>query len=148
MKKQLLVFIFLTVCCMPSWLSAQTVKKPLTPAVYDNWKSIDASTLSNNGRYAAYEVNAQQGDGRLNFYDLQTNKHDSINRAGGALFSPNSNYFVARVKMSYADQRKKKLAKKDKEIKDTLVVMYSMEMRRSSPKSRPSGFPIKNPIGL
>ena len=122
MKKQLLLFIFLTVCCMPAWLMAQTVKKPLTPAVYDNWKSIDASTLSNNGRYAAYEVNAQQGDGRLNFYDLQTNKHDSINRAGGVLFSPNSNYFVARVKMSYADQRKKKLAKKDKEIKDTLVI--------------------------
>jgi len=122
MKKQLLVFIFLTVCCTPAWLSAQTVKKPLTPAVYDNWKSIEASTLSNNGRYAAYEVNAQQGDGRLNFYDLQTNKHDSVNHAGGILFSPNSNFFLARVKMSYADQRKKKLAKKDKEIKDTLLL--------------------------
>ena len=122
MKKQLLVFIFLTVCCMPSWLSAQTVKKPLTPAVYDNWKSIEASTLSNNGRYAAYEVNAQQGDGRLNYFDLQTNKHDSVNHAGGILFSPNNNYFLARVKMSYADQRKKKLAKKDKEIKDTLLL--------------------------
>jgi dienelactone hydrolase len=121
-KKQLLVFLFVSICCMPSWLSAQTIKKPLTPAVYDNWKSIDASALSNNGRYAALEVNAQQGDGRLNFIDLQTQKHDSVNRAGGVLFSPNSNYFVARIKMSYADQHKKKLAKKDKEIKDTLLV--------------------------
>jgi len=120
MKKKLLVFLMVSLSCLPSWLEAQTIKKPLTPAVYDNWKSIDVSTLSNNGRYAAYEVNAQLGDGRLNFVDLQTNKHDSINRAGSALFSPNSNYFVARVKMSYADKRKKKLAKKDKEINDTL----------------------------
>jgi len=122
MKKKLLVFLMVSLSCLPSWLEAQTIKKPLTPAVYDNWKSIDVSTLSNNGRYAAYEVNAQLGDGRLNFVDLQTNKHDSINRAGSALFSPNSNYFVARVKMSYADQRKKKLAKKDKEINDTLLI--------------------------
>jgi hypothetical protein len=122
MRKQFLLFILATVCCIPYWSSAQTVKKPLTPSVYDNWKSIDASILSNNGRYAAFEVNAQQGDGRVNYIDLQTNKRDSVNRGGGLLFSPNSSYFVARIKMSYADQHKKKLAKKDKEIKDTLVV--------------------------
>ena len=122
MKNRLLAFVLTTVFCMPVWLLAQTTKKPLTPSVYDNWKFMESPILSNDGHYTAFEVNAQQGDGRLYFLDIQTNKRDSVNRAGSLQFSPNSNYFVAKIKMSYADQRKKKLAKKEKEIKDTLLI--------------------------
>lgn len=122
MKKHFLGALLATIICIPMYLSAQQVKKSLHPSVYDGWKNIEGVAISNDGRYAGFEVNTQQGDGRLTVVDLQTNKRDSIQRAGSIQFSPNSTFYAAKVKMSYADQRKKKLAKKEKEIKDTLLI--------------------------
>jgi|CXWL01.1.fsa_nt_gi dipeptidyl aminopeptidase/acylaminoacyl peptidase len=45
-------------------LHAQVQKKALTQADWDRWESIGAPTLSNDGRWAAYTVRPQVGDGR------------------------------------------------------------------------------------
>ena len=45
-------------------LHAQVQKKALTQADWDRWESIGAPTLSNDGRWAAYTIRPQVGDGR------------------------------------------------------------------------------------
>ncbi|MEI2721663.1 MAG: prolyl oligopeptidase family serine peptidase [Gemmatimonadales bacterium] len=45
-------------------LHAQVQKKALTQADWDRWESIGAPALSNDGRWAAYTIRPQVGDGR------------------------------------------------------------------------------------
>ncbi len=52
----------LAVVALP--LSAQVQKKALTQADWDRWESIAAPTLSSDGRWAAFTVRPQVGDGR------------------------------------------------------------------------------------
>ena len=48
-------------------LSAQNAvrKKPLTQADWDRWRSIQNPSLSNNGKWAAYTLSPQAGDGEF-----------------------------------------------------------------------------------
>ncbi len=49
-------------------------KRPLNHGDYDGWKHIQNQQLSNDGRYLAYAVFPQQGDGELIIRDLKTGK--------------------------------------------------------------------------
>ena len=58
------VAIVLTVAlALPVALHAQ--KKALTQADWDKWKSINAPALSSDGKWAAYTLIPQVGDGEL-----------------------------------------------------------------------------------
>jgi dienelactone hydrolase len=46
-------------------LAAHAQKKPLTPADWDRWRSIQGSTLSNDGKWVAYTLSPQVGDGEF-----------------------------------------------------------------------------------
>ena len=46
-------------------VSAHAQKKVITPADWDQWKSINAPTLSNDGKWAVYTLLPQLGDGEL-----------------------------------------------------------------------------------
>jgi dipeptidyl aminopeptidase/acylaminoacyl peptidase len=61
----------LFVCLLPL-LAAD--KRPLNHSDYDGWKHIQNQRLSNDGRYLAYAVFPQQGDGELIIRDLKTGK--------------------------------------------------------------------------
>ena len=52
---------------LPVLLFAQPVaqKKPLTQADWDRWRSIQAPALSNDGKWAAYTLSPQAGDGEF-----------------------------------------------------------------------------------
>ena len=49
-------------------------KRPLTQNDYDNWRHIQNQQLSNDGRFLAYALFPQQGDGELIVRDLKTGK--------------------------------------------------------------------------
>ena len=55
----------LLVAALPLPLLAQntTQKKALTQADWDRWRSIQNPTLSNDGKWAAYTLSPQVGDG-------------------------------------------------------------------------------------
>ena len=57
-----IITYFLLLCCT---LSASSQKKPLDHSVYDGWKSIANTQLTADGKYLLYEVNPQEGDGKL-----------------------------------------------------------------------------------
>ena len=63
----LLLFVLISLS-----LSAQ--KKHLTHSVYDEWKSIGSSQISNNGNWVNYDINPQEGDGWMYFYDFKNRK--------------------------------------------------------------------------
>ncbi|HEY1947866.1 MAG TPA: hypothetical protein VGG97_12710, partial [Bryobacteraceae bacterium] len=49
-------------------------KRPLTHADFDGWRHIQNQRLSNDGRYLAYALFPQEGDGELVVRDLKTGK--------------------------------------------------------------------------
>ena len=52
-------------------VAVKAQKKPLDHTVYDNWQSIADRAISNDGKYVAYAINPQEGDGVLVLQSLQ-----------------------------------------------------------------------------
>ncbi|MBZ5623196.1 MAG: prolyl oligopeptidase family serine peptidase [Acidobacteriia bacterium] len=59
---------------------AQTVKRPLNHHDYDGWRSIAGQRLSADGRFLAYSVFPQEGDGEVVIRNLVTGKdqHEAV----------------------------------------------------------------------
>lgn len=110
--RKLLPFIFLLISIN---LSAQ--KKAIKHSDYDGWKSIRNSQISNNGNWVNYEINPQQGDGWMYFFNAKNNTLDSIARGFAAKFSPENDFIAFQIKPTYAKTRQ---AKKDKKKKDQM----------------------------
>ncbi|WP_461086423.1 S9 family peptidase [Spirosoma flavus] len=109
-------------------LLAQTQKRPLTAADYDRWQSVRAEKISDDGRWIAYQIDLQEGDGRL---EVASNENNSSSpryvfpRGYMAQFTPDSKYLIMRLKVPIADVRKAKLKKKkaDEMPKDSLLAL-------------------------
>jgi dipeptidyl aminopeptidase/acylaminoacyl peptidase len=67
LRKALPIFILL----IAVGASAQT-KRPLTHMDYDGWKNIQNQALSNDGKFLAYGLFPQEGDGEVVIRNLQT----------------------------------------------------------------------------
>lgn len=106
-------------------ISFAQIKKPLDHTVYDEWKSAGERKISNNGRYIAYAINPQQGNGELNIKWLASGKIRKIERGYDALFSENSQYLICKVKPLYSQTREAKIKRKkaDDMPSDSLVVL-------------------------
>jgi dipeptidyl aminopeptidase/acylaminoacyl peptidase len=118
---KLLPLLFLFAC---TTAMAQT-KKPLTHSVYDGWKSIGERAISNDGKYAVYAINPQEGDGTLLIQDLLTGKKQEAERGYGAIFSQDNKYVFYKIKARFAETRQAKIKKKkvDEMPKDSFVIV-------------------------
>ncbi len=103
-----LLFLFITIS-----LSAQ--KKAIKHSDYDGWKSIRSSQISNNGNWVNYEINPQQGDGWMYFFDAKKNTLDSIARGFSGKISAENDFIAFLIKPTYADTRAAKIAEKKKD---------------------------------
>jgi dipeptidyl aminopeptidase/acylaminoacyl peptidase len=138
MQKKL-TFIFLLFASL-----AYGQKKPLDHTVYDSWQAIGTKQLSNDGSWAAYNINVQEGDGNLYFQQTITAQKINIPRGtapqpsigGGnvsqfglgsnppSMFSADSKFAAFAIKPLYKDIRLAKIKKKKPEqlTKDTLGI--------------------------
>jgi hypothetical protein len=59
-------------------------KKPLDHSVYDNWQNIGSRKISNDGKWIAYSVDAQEGNSNLSLYSVKnkTTKKFDRNKTG------------------------------------------------------------------
>lgn len=89
-----------------------TAKKVLDHSSFDAWKSVKNSPLSNDGRWAAYSVVPQEGDGVLTFRDTKSGKEINIPRGYNPRFTANSKWAIALIKSFFADTRQAKIDKK------------------------------------
>ncbi len=117
-KLLLLSFLLVSSAAM-----AQT-KMPITHNVYDGWKSVGERVISNNGKYAVYTINPQEGDGVLVIHDLLTGKKQSAERGYAAIISFDSKYVFYKIKPRFADTRQAKIKKKktDEMPKDSFAI--------------------------
>lgn len=129
MKKRLtLLFLFFT-----GVVFAQ--KKPLNHDVYDSWESVGAKQLSNDGMWAAYNINLQEGDANLYFQQVVTGQKIKVSRGtapqfgfGGnttSIFSADSKFAAFAIKPQFKDTRLAKIKKKkpDEMTKDSLGIV-------------------------
>lgn len=98
-------------------ISLFSQKKPIQHSDYDGWKSIRSAQISNDGNWVNYEINPQQGDGWLYFFDAKKTSLDSIARGYGAKISPQNDFIAFLIKPTYAETRQ---AKKDKKKSDEM----------------------------
>lgn len=104
-------------------LSAQ--KKPIDHSVYDGWQSLKNFKLSNDGKWASYQVEVQEGDSKLYLYPLDTSVVLQFARAEQMEFTNDSKFGVFKVKPFYKDIKavKDKKLKKDSLKKDSLMIV-------------------------
>jgi len=112
---------FLLGCALLSFAQ----KKPLDHTVYDAWQSIGEKLISNNGRYVAYTVNPQEGDGVLVIQTADGNYKKEIPRGYGATITEDNLYLVCKIKPLFKDTRDAKIKKKKPEDmpKDSLAIV-------------------------
>lgn len=99
-------------------------KKPLDHSVYEEWKVLSDSRISNDGRWITWEVNPQKGDGWLYVYNTKTGRKDSVSRGYDARFSGGSKLLAFKIKPGEDTIRaaKKAKLKKDEMPKDSLGI--------------------------
>src|SRR6185369_9132155 len=83
-----LPFIAALLLAAPALTAQGTPKKVLTQADWDHWRSISGAVLSNDGRWAAYTLIPQVGDGELVVRSTQGNTEYRVPR--GFLGRPNN----------------------------------------------------------
>ncbi|MBX3257855.1 MAG: S9 family peptidase [Chitinophagaceae bacterium] len=120
MRKIFLVILL----CINTVLFAQS-KKPLDHSVYDGWQSIGEKKISNDGKWIAYVVNVQEGDGVLQIQSADQTYKKSIDRGYSLFFTEDSRFLVCKIKPLYADTRQARIKKKtpDDFPKDSLAII-------------------------
>lgn len=102
-------------------------KKVIDPSVYNDWKSLSSSTISNDGLIITYEIKPHRGDGYLYIYHVESKKLDSIYRATDAKISGNGSYVAFKINPGYDTLRTCELKKIDKKKwpKDSLGIYFT-----------------------
>lgn len=99
-------------------------KKKIDYTVFNDWKSLRNIQISDNGRFASFEINPQYGDGVLIIYALENGKTDTIARGYDAKFAEQEKFLVCKLKPKHQLIRQAKIdKKKESEFpKDSLLV--------------------------
>lgn len=129
MKKVLTYFLLF--CCLTS---ANAQKKPLDHSVYDGWKSIANTQMTSDGKFLLYEVNPQEGDGKLVIRRINDGKELTVPRGYKAQITKDNHSAFLKIKAPFEKIRKarNKDTAKDKMPKDSLawVSLDAMSIQR------------------
>lgn len=90
-------------------------KKPISHDVYANWRSIAGSVLSNDGKWAAWALQAQENDGEVVAKNLADGREWRSPRGTAPVFSADGRYLAFAIKPTQAELD---LAKKNKKKGD------------------------------
>lgn len=100
-------------------------KKPLDHSVYDGWKSAGERTITNDGKFAAFTITPQEGDGVLIVKGLDNGYSKEFPRGYQARFSEDNRYLIFKIKPYFKDTREARIKKKrpDDMPKDSLGIL-------------------------
>ena len=141
--------ILLLLLVLSSTVFAQ--KKPLDHSVYDAWQSVGKKQLTNDGLWAAYAINPQEGDSNLYFHETTTpnGRMLKLPRATKLAFSNNSKFAAVAIRPLYSQLRMARIkkTKPDDQIKDTLgIVNLSTLNVVKVPRVKSFAFPEKGGV--
>lgn len=119
MKKLLLAMLLLPA------LQVLAQKKPLDHSVYDGWEALGERAISNDGKYLAYAVNPQEGDGVLYIQSVAGDYKVVIPRGYSVSITEDNRYAICRIKPFYKDTRDARIKRKrpDDMPKDSLAIV-------------------------
>jgi hypothetical protein len=90
-------------------LTAQTpAKRPLTYDVYESWRSIQGTRLSDDGQWLAYALTAQGDDGELIVRNLQSGQELRHPRGTSPIITPDSRYVIFTIVPAKADEERER----------------------------------------
>lgn len=145
MKEFSKIIITVSFLCFCFHVSAQNPnKKIITPEVYDGWKAITNTEISNNGQWVSYEIYPHKGDGMYYIANPDKQKTDSIPRGKNGKISPGSGYAAFHIIAQEDTIRKLKIAKKkpDDFPKDTLgIYIFQSDSLIKIPNVKSFAFP-------
>lgn len=99
-------------------------KKSLDHSVYDGWQRVSERVVSADGKWAAFTVDPQEGDGKLIARSLHSAAQIEFERGANAQFSYEGRFLVFKIKARYAETKEAKIKKKKPEEmpKDSLGI--------------------------
>ncbi len=105
--------------------------KTMNESVYDDWKRVEDSKISNNGDWIVYTIKPHKGDKQIHFYHTRSDKTYTFDRGESPALDQDNGFAVFNIK-PHADtiyQLKKRKVDKKKHPKDTLGVFYFDEKK-------------------
>ena len=151
MRKYILftVIALMSYCGLYAQNDSTSGKKILDHSVYTNWKRLENIDISNDGKFSAFEVNRQKGDGVLNIRNLGNDDLMTVQRGYDCTFSPNNDFAAFKIKTPEDSLRKLKVLKKKKDSfpKDTLgiVLLNGAELKDTKVTKIPNIISYKVP---
>lgn len=100
-------------------------KKPLDHSVYDGWKSAGERILSPDGKYVAFTITPQEGDGLLTVKGIDHSYSVVVPRGYSARFTEDSRFLIFRIRPFFKETREARIKKKrpDDMPKDSLGIL-------------------------
>ncbi|MFO0313222.1 MAG: hypothetical protein ACK53T_16185, partial [Planctomycetota bacterium] len=98
-------------------LAAQD-RRPLTHDDYDQWKSLRGQAYTQDGRWVAFQVEPQWGDGVLEIKQATGDTAYRYEFASGARFSADGRFALFSVGKSKVEERNKKIDELRKKAKE------------------------------
>ncbi|MDA3616018.1 alpha/beta hydrolase family protein [Polluticaenibacter yanchengensis] len=100
-------------------------KKPLDHSVYDQWETVGATKISNDGKWVVYNINTQEGDNILVIQTTDKRYTKTIERGENATITNDNKYVIFNIKPSFQQTRDAKIKKKkpDDMPKDSLGII-------------------------
>lgn len=125
MRPHYFLRLITTLSALVIWNFASAQKEPLDHSVYDNWKSLQGATISDEGRFAATIISPQEGDSILYLRDLKNSRTLIVKGVRRFTLSPDGQYTVGIIKTPFADRREARIKKKkaNELPEDTLVMI-------------------------
>lgn len=117
--------LFTCIASLTISLPGFSQKKQLDHTVYDDWKSLQEISVSEDGRFINVVISPQEGDSALYIHDSKRGKELTIYRVNKYTLSPDGRYTVALLKAPFSEIRQAKIKKKkaDDFPKDSLVII-------------------------
>ena len=146
--KRATFFLLICALCFSTTLEGQVInKKPLTTNDFAAWKVIGNPIISGDGKYSAFEINPQKGDGNLVVKSIDSKKEDLLTRGYAASFSPESDFIVYKIKQPADSVRSAKKRKLKKELmpKDSIgILVFKHHRIYSFPDLKQFSMPKEN----
>ena len=124
--QQIPIYRFILVAILSMSISiVNAQKKVLDHSVYDGWRSLTNTKISDDGRISTSLISPQEGDTTLIIRNNTNERSISIDRITRYVLSPDGKYTVGILKAPFAERRQARIDKKKAEDapKDSLVIV-------------------------
>lgn len=131
--KEPIMRIYLSLILLFVSSSMMGQKRPLDHSVYDGWRSVSSPQLTPDGKFSVFEVNPQEGDGKLVIHRNADGSELTIPRGYKASIAADGLSVTALIKSPFSKilAARKKNVKKDKMPQDSVAFILLPDMKLS-----------------